>query len=73
MALEERYPFTADTSASILTSGLLGEQYVGLENGGEPENLQDGDSIFLTSSALVLESLIGEFMYDKMAEGAGGN
>jgi len=69
--LEQRYPFSKDTSASILTSGLLGEQYVGLEIGGEEEQLQNNDRIMLTSSAMVLESLIGEFMFDKAGENKG--
>ncbi|MBF8268704.1 MAG: outer rane lipid asymmetry maintenance protein MlaD [Gammaproteobacteria bacterium] len=68
MNLEQRYPFSQDTSASILTSGLLGEQYVGLESGAESENLTDGGKITLTSSALVLESLISEFLLDKASE-----
>ena len=69
--LEQRYPFSTDTSASILTSGLLGEQYVGLEIGGEETQLQNNDRIMLTSSAMVLESLIGEFMFDKAGENKG--
>lgn len=69
--LEQRYPFSTDTSASILTSGLLGEQYVGLEIGGEETQLQDKDRIMLTSSAMVLESLIGAFMFDKAGENKG--
>lgn len=58
-----------DTSASILTSGLLGAQYVGLEPGGATEFLQDGDEITLTQSALVLEQLIGQFIF---SQGQGG-
>jgi len=57
-----------DSSASIFTSGLLGEQYIGLEAGAEEEFLQDGDVIDLTQPALVLEQLIGQFLFDK-AEG----
>lgn len=68
MDLEQRYAFSMDTSASILTSGLLGEQYIGLEIGGEELKLQDQDKITLTSSAMVLESLISEFMFDKAGE-----
>ena len=68
LELENRYQFTLDTSASIFTSGLLGEQYVGLEQGAEEEILRDGDTIMLTSSALVLESLISEFMFNKASE-----
>jgi len=68
MDLEQQYTFSKDTSASILTSGLLGEQYVGLEIGGEEQPLQNNDKIMLTSSAMVLESLIGEFMFNKASE-----
>jgi len=56
-----------DTSASIFTSGLLGEQYVGLEAGGEERFLGDGDEIRLTQSAIVLEQVIGQFLYSKAA------
>jgi phospholipid/cholesterol/gamma-HCH transport system substrate-binding protein len=59
----------ADTSASILTAGLLGEQYVGLEPGGDETLLKNGDQITLTQSALVLEKIIGEFLFSKAAEG----
>lgn len=62
MAIEKNYRFTEDTSATILTAGLLGEQYIGLEVGGEIEELGDGGEITLTSSALLLENLIGKFM-----------
>jgi phospholipid/cholesterol/gamma-HCH transport system substrate-binding protein len=57
--------FPVDTSASILTAGLLGEQYIGLEPGAEEEYLEDGDSLQLTESAMVLERLIGQFLYQK--------
>ncbi len=66
LALNQRYRFSADSSASILTSGLLGEQYVGLEPGGDTEMLKEGDTITLTSSALVLENLIGKFVMNKV-------
>jgi phospholipid/cholesterol/gamma-HCH transport system substrate-binding protein len=62
MTLDSRYTFSRDTSADILTSGLLGEQYVGLTEGGDPDTLKNGDSITITSSALVLEQLISKFM-----------
>ena len=63
MNIDPRYDnLPIDTSASIFTSGLLGEQYVGLEAGGEERYLRDGDSIQLTQSALVLEQLIGQFL-----------
>ena len=68
MALEQKYAFSKDTTAGILTSGLLGEQYVGLEIGGDEQTLQDNDRIEFTSSALVLENLIGEFMFNKASE-----
>ncbi len=70
MRIDRRYDrFPADTSASILTAGLLGEQYVGLEPGGEERYLGDGDEIRLTQSALVLEKIIGQFLYSKAAGG----
>ena len=59
--------FKTDTSAKILTAGLLGEQYIGLEAGADMENLQTGDTIRRTQSAVVLETLISQFMYN-MAE-----
>jgi phospholipid/cholesterol/gamma-HCH transport system substrate-binding protein len=68
-ALDERFRFPTDTSAKILTSGLLGEQYVGLEAGAEEKVLGRGDLIRLTQSAVVLENLIGQFLFDKAAEG----
>jgi phospholipid/cholesterol/gamma-HCH transport system substrate-binding protein len=67
--VDKRYKFPKDTSASILTSGLLGEQYIGLDAGGDAANLKDGDQIKLTQSAVVLEKLIGQFMLGK-AEGS---
>jgi phospholipid/cholesterol/gamma-HCH transport system substrate-binding protein len=67
--IDRRYPFPKDTSVSILTSGLLGEQYVGLEAGGDDAMLKDGDTVQLTQSAVVLEKLIGQFLYNKAAEG----
>jgi phospholipid/cholesterol/gamma-HCH transport system substrate-binding protein len=73
MELEEGVHFPADTSAKILTSGLLGDQYVGLEPGGSDQNLKAGDQIRMTQSAVVLENLIGQFLYNKAAEpGADG-
>lgn len=59
--------FSTDTSASIFTAGLLGEQYIALSPGAEEEVLQDGDNITLTESAIVLERLIGQFLYSKAA------
>ncbi|MDP3421094.1 MAG: outer membrane lipid asymmetry maintenance protein MlaD [Thiobacillus sp.] len=70
LRLDKRYAFPKDTSAAIMTSGLLGEQYIGLEAGGDPQALKDQDRIFLTQSAVVLENLIGHFIYGKAQEGA---
>ncbi|HCE09216.1 MAG TPA: outer membrane lipid asymmetry maintenance protein MlaD [Oxalobacteraceae bacterium] len=66
--LESRFKFSKDTSAKILTAGLLGEQYIGLEAGGDTNNLVAGDRIKMTQSAVVLEDLIGQFLYSKAAE-----
>lgn len=59
-----------DSSASIFTAGLLGEQYIGLDAGGEEEYLVQGGSISLTQSAVILEQLIGQFLYNKAGEGS---
>ena len=69
MNIDQQYKFPKDSSASILTSGLLGEQYIGLEGGGDPVNLNTGERIRQTQSAVVLEKLIGQFLYSKAAEG----
>jgi phospholipid/cholesterol/gamma-HCH transport system substrate-binding protein len=66
--LDTRYPFPRDTIATILTSGLLGEQYVGLDAGGDEKMLKTGDTLKITQSAVVLEKLIGQFLFDKAAE-----
>ncbi|VAW59858.1 Phospholipid ABC transporter substrate-binding protein MlaD [hydrothermal vent metagenome] len=68
MQIEGTYQFPLDTSASILTAGLLGEQYVGLEPGGDEEYLVAGGEIDITQSALVLEQVIGQFLYSKAQE-----
>ena len=69
MAIDDRYSdLPADTSAAILTSGLLGEQYIGLEAGGDIEMLRDGDRVMLSQSAVVLEKLIGQFLFDRASE-----
>lgn len=68
LALESRYQFPRDSSLKILTSGLLGEQYVGIEAGAEEKLLAAGDTIQSTQSAVVLENLIGQFLYNKAAE-----
>ena len=66
--IDKHYKFPKDSSASILTSGLLGEQYIGLEGGGDTVILNAGDRIRQTQSAVVLEKLIGQFLYSKAAE-----
>ncbi len=68
LTLESRYVFPKDSSLKILTSGLLGEQYVGIEPGADEKNLAAGDTITATQSAVVLENLIGQFLYSKAAE-----
>ena len=73
MNLDAHYQFPRDTTAKILTSGILGEQYVGLEAGGDGVMLKHGDRIRLTQSAVVLENLIGQFLYNKAAEGGAAN
>ncbi len=70
--IEQQYSqLPKDTSASIFTSGLLGEQYVGLEAGGEMDSLKDGDKIRITQSAMVMEQLIGQFLFKQAADGDG--
>ncbi len=69
MRIDDSNEFTNDTIASILTSGLLGEVYVGLDVGGDTKMLANGDRIGKTQSAVVLEKLIGQFMLDKAASG----
>ena len=68
LSLERRYAFPKDSSLKILTSGLLGEQYIGIEAGADEKNLADGDVISSTQSAVVLENLIGQFLYSKTGE-----
>jgi phospholipid/cholesterol/gamma-HCH transport system substrate-binding protein len=76
MRLDRRYKFPKDTTASILTSGILGENYVGLDAGGDTESLSDGGNFKLTQSAVVLEKLIGQFLFSKAQDatpqGGGG-
>ena len=69
LAIEPQYQFTKDTIASILTSGLLGEVYVGLDAGGDTQMIADGGRIAKTQSAVVLEKLIGQFLFEKAAAG----
>jgi phospholipid/cholesterol/gamma-HCH transport system substrate-binding protein len=68
LRIDKHYPFPKDSSASILTAGLLGEQYVGMDGGGDEQNLKDGDRLKITQSAIVLEKVIGQFLYGKAAE-----
>jgi len=68
LTLDKRFEFPKDSDASILTSGLLGEVYIGLQAGGDTKKLAQGDSITLTQSGVVLERLIGQFMFNKAAE-----
>ena len=69
LALESRYRFPRDSSLKILTSGLLGEQYLGMSPGADEKNLAAGDTISSTQSAVVLEDLIGQFLYNSASGG----
>ena len=71
LELQSRYQFPKDSSAKILTAGLLGEQYIGLEPGGDTANLASGDRIKMTQSAVVLENLISQFLFSKAADSSG--
>jgi phospholipid/cholesterol/gamma-HCH transport system substrate-binding protein len=73
LTIDSRYRFPKDTFASILTAGLLGEQYVGLDAGGDEKMLQAGDVFIKTQSAVVLEKLISQFMFNKASEGSDQN
>lgn len=73
LAMESRYVFPKDSSLKILTSGLLGEQYLGLEPGADDKTLVAEDTVSNTQSAMVLESLIGQFLFSKAAEGSGAD
>jgi phospholipid/cholesterol/gamma-HCH transport system substrate-binding protein len=69
MRIDERFAeIPTDTSASILTSGVLGDRYVGLEPGGAMEALTDGDEIFVTQSAVVLETMISKYLFNTSKE-----
>jgi len=71
MSIDNQYQrLPADTSASIFTAGLLGAQYIGLEVGADEEYLADGDELFITQSAVILEQLIGQFLYNTAAKGS---
>ena len=69
LALDVQYQFPKDSSLKILTSGLLGEQYIGIEAGSDAANLAAGDKVQSTQSAVVLENLISRFLYNKAADG----
>ena len=69
LTIDSRYRFPKDTFASILTAGLLGEQYIGLDAGGDERMLKDGEVVAKTQSAVVLEKLISQFMFNKASEG----
>jgi len=69
LRMDQRYAFPKDSTLKILTSGLLGEQYIGIEAGAEAVNLMEGDTISQTQSAVVLENLISQFLYSKAADG----
>ena len=71
LRIRPEYRFSNDTIAAILTSGLLGEQYLSLDAGGDSRYLDDGERITKTQSAMVLEKLIGQFLYNKAAESSG--
>jgi len=68
--IDKSYDFPADTFANIYTAGLLGEQYIGLEAGGDVVNLKNGDKIIQTQDAVVLEKMISQFLYNKASEPA---
>ena len=68
MEIERGYEFPKDSAAKILTSGVLGDQYVGIEPGGDDKNLVAGDTVAQTQSAVVLENLIGQFLTGKAAD-----
>jgi len=70
MRIDREVSFTKDTIASINTSGLLGEVYIGLDAGGDTVMLRDGERIVKTQSAVVIEKLIGQFLFDKASDGA---
>jgi len=71
LKIDQDFSFTTDTIASILTSGLLGDVYIGLDPGGETQMLADGGKLTKTQSGVILEKLIGQFLFDKAATGGG--
>ena len=70
--IDREFKFPKDSSLSILTAGLLGDQFLGIDPGGDVDNLVDGDQVRITQSAIVLEKVIGQFLYGKMSD-SGGN
>lgn len=70
LVMESQYKFPTDTSAKILTSGLIGEQYIGLQPGADEGDLKNGDKILFTQSAVVLENLISQFLFNKAEDNA---
>ncbi len=73
MRIDKRFEFPKDSSVSILTTGLLGDQFIGIDGGGDIELLEDGDRVRLTQSAIVLEKVIGQFLYGKSVDGGSRN
>lgn len=73
LEINKSVAFPKDSSAKILTSGILGDQYIGIEPGGDENNLASGDVISQTQSAIVLENLIGQFLFSRAAEGGAAN
>ena len=69
LQLQKKYTFPKDSSVKILTAGLLGEQYIGIEAGGDEKNMVAGDTIRNTQSAVVLENIISQFLFSKAADG----
>ena len=65
MSLAARFnEIPTDTGAAVLTSGVLGDRYIGLEPGGAPDMLQDGDELYITQSAIVLEQVVSKFLFN---------
>ncbi|MDP2417549.1 MAG: outer membrane lipid asymmetry maintenance protein MlaD [Hydrogenophaga sp.] len=73
LEINQNVLFPKDSSAKILTAGLLGDQYIGIEPGGDEKNLAAGDVITQTQSAMVLENLISQFLFSKAADGGKGS
>jgi phospholipid/cholesterol/gamma-HCH transport system substrate-binding protein len=71
VSVEKEFEFPTDTLARIMTSGILGDQYISLEPGSEPDNLKDGDTLENTSDAFVLEKLISKFVFSRTSDGDG--